>query len=448
MISRRFRLIYLGRLVALTITLVAAVYLTVTSTMYAVVALLFAVVILQAYSLLRLCETTSRDLTRFLESIEYSDYSQTFTSGLRGRSFDELNAAFSRVMERFRDIRRESQENYRYLQSVVQHIGIGLIAFRDEGAVELVNAAAKRLFDVPGFKDIDALAAISPQLADRIRSLLPGRRDLVTVTRHGELLHLSVYLTELRLRDKRLSLVSFQNISAELNQKEMDAWQNLIRVLTHEIRNSLTPIASLAATVESLLYPDDSGTLRLRVEDATDIREALQTIQKRSQGLLQFVDAYRNLTHIRKPQYQTVAIADLFGHIGSLVEPEIARNRISFHRVVRPQSIRLTADPQLIEQVLINLLVNAIQALEGRPDARIDLDAHIDDKGHTVIQVGDNGPGIDEDAMESIFIPFFTTKKGGSGIGLSLSRQIMRLHRGELVADSGVGGRTTFTMRF
>lgn len=244
-----------------------------------------------------------------------------------------------------------------------------------------------------------------------------------------------------------MTLVTLQNISSELNAKEMEAWQNLIRVLTHEIKNSLTPIASLAATVESMLTSPEAISA-VAGENIDDIRDALQTIQKRAGGLRQFVDAYRDLTHVPKPEYLNFPLKELLDRVTQLIRSQLAERGIGFGCTVQPESLQLVADPQLVEQALINIVLNAIQAVGGSNGARVDIEAGIDDRGRAIIHVTDNGPGIVPDALEKVFVPFYTTRKGGSGIGLSLARQIMRLHRGDLFVRSTPDVETRFTMRF
>jgi signal transduction histidine kinase len=245
-----------------------------------------------------------------------------------------------------------------------------------------------------------------------------------------------------------VTILSIQNISTELNEKEMEAWRNLIRVLTHEIKNSLTPIASLAASVEEVVFPADSTKTAGAATAVPQVREALQIIQKRSEGLLEFVDAYRDLTHVPEPDYEVLKVVDLFARIEQLVAPQIESRSIRLRTAVRPTTMTLTADPRLIEQVLINLLLNAFQATKEQAATEIALEARIDAQNRPVIQVTDNGPGIVAESLEKIFVPFYSTRKDGSGIGLSLSRQIMRMHRGDLTARSIPGVETVFTLRF
>jgi len=296
-------------------------------------------------------------------------------------------------------------------------------------------------------KNIAALEALSSALLNTLRRLKSGERALVKIEDREALLQVAVSATEFKLRDELFTLVSLQNIQSELEEKEMEAWQNLIRVLTHEIMNSVTPIASLASSINDLL-PPTAGEAPVSLETVQDVRSAVQTIQRRSAGLLHFVDSYRNLTRIPKPNFQVFPLARLFAQVQQLMSANVRQNGIRFETHVEPANLMLTADPELIEQVLINLLLNAMEALQEHASPRIELGARLDEGGKIIIQVKDNGPGIIAEALANIFIPFFTTKKGGSGIGLSLSRQIMRLHRGTINARSLPNVETVFTLRF
>lgn len=451
MVYKHFRIHCIGRVVLLGATIYLFLYLLSQTTWYATLLIVGSIAVYQIYALIHYVEKTNRDLTRFLQSIKHSDFSQTFTGGGLGSSFDALKAAFTEVLDEFRRARAEKEEQYRYLQTVVQHVGIGLISFRQNGEVELMNTAAKRLLNVAQLKNIRSLESFSKPLVHTLFRLKPGEKALVKMDDHNEFVQLAIYATEFKLREQKLILVSVQNIQSELEEKEMEAWQNLIRVLTHEIMNSVTPIASLSSTVHDLLtesFGRREFDGEISVETISDVRGALQTIRNRSEGLLHFVDAYRKLTRIPKPDFQIVPIVELFARVRQLMRAQIADKAIHFRVHVEPASLELTADPELIEQVLINLLLNAIQALQDQTDARIELTARMDGRGGILIQVADNGPGIIEEALEKVFIPFFTTKRDGSGIGLSLCRQIMRLHRGTIGVHSKPNEETIFTLRF
>jgi nitrogen fixation/metabolism regulation signal transduction histidine kinase len=449
MVYKRFRLQVVSRVLLLAGALFLLFYLLYRTSLHATIVIVAGLCLYQIYSLLHYVEKTNRDLSRFFDAIKHSDFSQSFTGAGLGSAFDQLKAAFSEVIAKFQQARAEKEEHYRYLQTVVQHVGIGLISFQPSGEIELMNTAARRLLRAPTAKNIHALESYNKPLVERLLQLRSGERALEKVDDRNEILQLALHATELKMREQRYTLVSLQNIQSELEEKELEAWQKLIRVLTHEIMNSVTPIASLASTVNDLLTTNGSrngegpGT-----ETMQDVQGAVQTIQKRSEGLLHFVDAYRNLTRIPKPNFQIFPVKELLCGVQQLMRAQVAANAIELRVAITPESLEVTADPELVEQILINLLLNAIQAVEHRPNAKIELRSRLDDRGRVLLQIADNGPGILPEVMDKIFIPFFTTKPGGSGIGLSLSRQIMRLHRGTISVRSQPEAETVFTLRF
>jgi signal transduction histidine kinase len=276
--------------------------------------------------------------------------------------------------------------------------------------------------------------------------LRAGEKTLVKIERNNELVQLAIQATEFKLREQRYVLASIQNIRMELEEKEMEAYQKLIRVLTHEIMNSMTPISSLASSVNDLLKSPERGE-PVRV-DTDEIREAVQTIEKRSRGLLHFVEAYRNLTRIPKPVFKISKVGELFGQVETLMRMQVPDETVRFTSEVEPANLEVTADPELLEQVLINLLLNAIHAVRQIPDGAVRMKSFLDKQGHVIIDVIDNGTGIPDEVKEKVFIPFFTTKKDGSGIGLSLSKEIMRLHKGSIHVHSQAGEGTVFRLVF
>jgi len=450
---RRFRLQLMIRMAMLGGTMWITVYLFAQTTSYVAGGIMAAVVLSQLVSLFTYVEKTNRDVGRFLRSIRYNDFSQTFASEGRGSSFEELRSAFTEVMDDFRAARSEKEEHYRYMLTVMQHIGIGLVSFKQNGEVGLINNAAKRLLRVRNLKSIKELSEYSRKLAGTLLQMQPGEKALVQVIDNDELLQLSIYATAFRLRDEYYTLVSIHNIQNELEEKEIEAWQKLTRVLTHEIMNSITPIASLASTANELLVeaiPEvmPGGDGAEVDENYADIQSALRTIERRSDSLLHFVNAYRSLTRIPKPDFAIFNIGELFRDIEGLMRRDIEASGTRFIVEVQPPQLDVTADLKLVEQVLINLVKNAKEAVHGVPEAEVRLTARIDERGRTIMQVTDNGPGIIREAMDKIFIPFFTTKPEGSGIGLALSRQIMRQHGGNISVVSEPDRQTTFTLRF
>ena len=447
MAYKHFRLICVLRVALLCVTTCLFFYSLFFSEYYATLAIIGACVVYQTWALIHYVERTQRDLTRFLQAIRYEDFSQSFTGAGLGSAYNNLKDAFNEVLEAFRKTRAEREENFQYLQTIVQHVGIGLICYTPEGRIELMNTAAQRLLHKPHMRDVRELETVSKAFSETLLKLRSGDKALVKVQDEDELLQIIVYATELRMRGESFILASVQNIQTELEEQEMEAWQKLIRVLTHEIMNSITPISSLASTVRGLL-PDSERASSLASETLPDVHTALETIQSRSEGLLHFVEAYRQLTHISRPDFQIFQISELFARVVFLMQGECDKNDIALHTAIDPRTLELTADPDLIEQVLINLMRNAVEALTGRSNARMDLSAKLDGRGRVVIRVQDNGPGILEDVQERIFIPFFTTKRDGSGIGLALSRQIMRVHRGTISVQSRPEEETVFTLRF
>ena len=402
---------------------------------------------MQIVGLVRYAERATRDVNHFLDSIRQADFSQGVLTGQQGPLFDELSRSFEAVMDEFKQVRAEKEAHFRYLQTVVQHVGLALIAYRPDGTIDLVNSAAKRLLGQAQLRNINDLRAFSEDLVDTLQTLPSGEQALVKVTEDDEELQLAIYTTHFRLRGVHHVLVSLQDLRPQLEEKEMEAWQQLTRVLTHEIMNSTAPIASLAATASQILARVTAPTAA-ELEHIDDTREALGAIERRSEALMHFVDSYRSFTKIARPNIRTFEVLPLLQQVHRLLSVQAAEQEIAIAVEVHPETLALTADPELIEQVLINLLLNAMDALEGHPAGRIRLEARLNRHGHPLIQVFDNGPGIAPELRERIFVPFFSTRAEGSGIGLSLSRQIMRAHGGSLSVRSTPDTETVFTLRF
>ncbi len=448
---RHFRLQITLRILLMTATLVGVVVLVVLGTSLLGAILLVGAVVAQVVSLIRYTDRTNREVARFLMSVRYSDFSQTFSGSGRGQSFSELARAIDRVMDDFREARAGTEEHYRYLQTVMQHVGTGLITYTARGDVELINAAAKRLLRVGHLKHVSGLASFSPALVDVLQNMGPGGKSIVKVVLGDDLLELVVYGTTFRMKGETYTLVSIQDIQTELEEKEIEAWQKLTRVLTHEIMNSITPISSLAGTVHGMLQADlASGQQGLLMGDAklADIRDALETIERRSHSLMRFVDAYRSLTRLPRPDMTIFQTRDLLVDMERLFRAELSGRHIRLVTTCEPATLDLTADREQVEQVLINLIRNSVQSLAEVGGGTICVRARLGERGRPIIQVEDDGPGIEPEALDKVFIPFFTTRKDGSGIGMSLARQIMRQHGGVIGIGSTPNEQTIVTLRF
>ncbi len=449
MVYNQFRFGVLVRVILLGATVVFLIYLLEDQTKIISSIIVGIAIIAILFELFRYVERTNRKLTRFLESIKYSDFISGFTADNKlGKSFQELNHAFNQVIEAFRQTRSEKEEHWQYLNTVVQHVGTGLLSFDQKGNVELINNKAKQFLNAPQIRNIHELENTMPDLVSLLQRLKPGGNQLYRPNAH---IHLVIQATELKLRGEIYKLVSLQNIQSELQQKEIEAWQNLTRVLRHEIMNSITPIASLTSTLNDILIEDlihKNNRIEINEETIDDLEEGLKTIKNRSNGLIRFVDAYRDYTNIPQPKLGNIRLKELLDHVAQLEKIEIRKAKVEFITSTDPEGLELLADEELIQMVLINLVKNAIEAVKGKPSPKVELKGKFINEGQPVIEVIDNGEGIVPEALERIFVPFYTTKKSGSGIGLALSRQIMQLHNGALTVDSEQGTRTVFTMRF
>ncbi|MBD3224317.1 MAG: ATP-binding protein [Caldithrix sp.] len=447
---KRFRFQIIYRIILLVLLLFLFTYLIFQTRLYATIFIVGLLIIYLVYSIFKFTERTNQELSRFFDAVKYEDYSQSFGKSGLGGSFNDLHKAFAEVIQKIQATRSEKEEQYHYLQNVIQHIGIGLIAFHPQGEVEFINSAAKKLLRVNQLKSIRSLSNINPVFVEKLFQLKSGDKTLIKFQEKDELLHLVIHATMFRLKGDLVTLISIQNIRGELEEKEMEAWQKLIRVLTHEIMNSITPISSLASTTNDMLDVKHGSAQSAEVEPDTleDVRNAVKTIHRRSEGLLKFVESYRSLTRLPKPDFQIFEIQELFDRVEQLMQSKLNEKKIAFKAEVYPSSLELTADPELMEQVLLNLMLNAVRAVEKTAEGRIEMVAYLNERGRVLIQVTDNGFGIPEDIQDTIFTPFFSTDKNGSGIGLSLCRQIMRLHGGTISVQSVTNGKTNFILRF
>jgi len=413
--------------------------------------LFILLVTLQIIDLIRYVERTNRKLISFLDSINYNDFTVTFSDNNPGSSFLALNKAFNNVLTEFRKSRVEKEEHYNYLQTIVQHISIGIIVFLHSGKVVLTNEALLKMIGLNSLRNLKELKHVNKDLPDSLQKLKSGEKTLVKLFLDDKVSQLSIFATEFKMQNEAYTLVSIQDISSELEEKEIESWQKLIRVLTHEIMNSITPISSLAQTVREIMIEENQEQIALRPleqDDVDNIANALNTIQRRSQGLLNFVELYRNLTRIPRPNFRYVSVKELVLRVRQLMLPRFEKDNIRFHLLIDPEQLMLTIDPDLIEQVMINLLLNACDAIKDIEQSWIKLEAILNNNGRVTIEIKDNGSGITPDLMDKIFMPFFTSKRDGSGIGLSLSRQIMHLHKGTISVKSNPGNGATFTLIF
>ena len=399
-------------------------------------AALAAVAVWASGRLVTASERPARTLTRFLEGVRYNDASGLFSATGHDPLTDALAEAFESVGEAFRQVRAEREEQAGYLEAVVRHVGVALVAFRADGTITLFNLAAGRTLAVPRPRSLATLGQRAPDAAAALAAVVPGERRLVRLDHADGPQELVAYATRFTVSGETHTLVSLQDIREELEARELEAWQQLSRVLTHEITNSVAPIASLAGTARTLL--EAPGRL-------ADVAEALGTIERRSRRLVSFVAAYQTLARLPQPRPAVLSAAELLGDIATLARATTPGVEVVVD--VTPSRLELVADPETIEQALVNLALNAVEALDGRLGGRVVLRAFTGPTGRPVVEVADNGPGLLPEVAERVFVPFFSTKPTGSGIGLSLAHRIARLHGGTLTVESEPDVRTVFTLR-
>jgi len=421
----RFRLLIIIQIAFLVASVLLLTWSIVATDYYAVPLVIGLVVLLQVLGLLRHVESHVDTLEDFFAAVNYEDFTRRF---IEDDVDAELKEAFNLVLARFQDARAEREVQAGYLETVVRHVPVPFIAARSDGTLTLVNNPARRLTGLPALTHLDQLADLDPALPGLMRAIEPGSQQLLQTRLRGVPAELRVSVSEIRMDSGVDRLYSIENLSGELTAREASAWRNLIRVLTHEIMNTLTPVTSLAQTSTELLDNPDA---------TDDVREAVQTIARRSEGLMNFVLRYRELLMVPQPVPAIVNVSDALHSIETLMTGELDDVHVVVD--VAPESLEVSADPTLLDQVLVNLVRNALDAMKDVARPRLQLGACLS-FGRAVISVKDNGSGIDADAIEQIFVPFFTTKREGSGIGLSLSRQIMTAHGGEITVESDTGG--------
>lgn len=442
---RHFSIMIMIRIAVIVLSVVALAWLASKHTNETLVYILGTIFIfIQGSLLYQYVTNVNRKLTYFLESVRYSDFTINFRSDNKmGRTFKELNQQFNEVLLAFRQARAEKEANLQYLNTIVQHIGTGLITFDANGQVNLINNAALRMLGIYRLHQLIELKDKHPRLYELISDLDTGVRELYRTPSDQPL---ALQAAAIQLRGMWVKIVVLQNIQTELQQQEVESWQNLTRVLRHEIMNSMTPIVSLVGTMR-LIVNEDIERSTSDQEAVNDLKEALSTLEKRSKGMMQFVNAYRDFTTLPKPVFANLGVAELLQEVLQLLQTELTQAGVLWKLSVKPESLTVKVDASQIQQVLINLIKNASEAFSHQTDRLITLSAYQVD-GTVIIEVADNGDGIEPEALENIFIPFYTTKKTGSGIGLSLSRQILQQHNGQLNVESQVGKGTVFTLMF
>ncbi|MFC2117561.1 PAS domain-containing sensor histidine kinase [Bacteroidota bacterium] len=450
MAFKRFVTQIIIRVIFLFISLLALAFVIVREERLFSIIILSTIIIIQIIFLIIYVSKTNMELKKFLLAIKHSDLTMKFPENKVGSKFDELYEIFSSILNSLKDARIEKEAQFYYLRMIIENAKIGIIALDKENKIMLINDAVKNILGLIKIESWDNIQKSIPQFVKEAEAIKVSGSRLVRIVTEGSEKELSLQVNTFKIIDKYIRLLTFHNIGSEIEQKETEAWQKLIRTIAHEIMNSVTPISSLTETGVYLLE-DNKGLQKpiseITENDITSLRTALKTIEKRSKGLYNFVDDYRKIAKVPIPQINNYSVSEILDSITSLMHEEINKSGIELLIRIEPLDLKINADHSLIEQVLINLINNSISALNGINNPIIKIVAKLDET-NLIMVISDNGKGIPEDKIDKVFVPFYTTKKDGSGIGLSLSRQILQLHNASISVASKPGVETVFTLKF
>ena len=398
--------------------------------------------IISIVELIRYTDRFNRDVRVFMQTLLQRDFTTHYELIGRGKNIDALYETFNSISEMFKKISAEKEIQHKYLEMLVEHVRVSILSIDADEKIHLVNQALRDLLKRNIVTSLKMLESVDASLTKTIRELHAGETKLVKVNIDNELLQLSVHASEFKLDGRYFKLISMQNIKTELDVREMESWQKLIRVLSHEIMNSVSPISSLGDTLHKLIRQNQQILSDVDSALFDSLDKGLEAIKVRSEGLFNFTQTYRKLTHVPTPSLKKVGLNEILDRVRVLLAPKIAENKVAL--TISNVNVEMVADPVLMEHVFINLLLNAFEATRGREIPKVDIYTTTMQKGSLNIHIVDNGEGMDEATMEKIFIPFFTTRKNGSGIGLALTKQILHLHQADILLKSELGRGTEF----
>jgi len=447
MIFKRYEWRLLLRVLILFVTLTGTAIIAVQGPIIYMV-LACPLLVYELIDMIRFQKKAQDEVSQFVESIHYRDFSRHFDVRKAPTELKPLRKGFNEINSTFKLISRERETQYHYLQKILEIVDTGILSYELEtGETGWINEAFKRIIGIPYVKTISSLEKREEILYKELINIKPGESKVITITRNQQLIKVLITASLMRSDDKVYKLIAFQNVSEALDETESKAWQKLLSVMTHEIMNSVAPISSLADTLKNRLQSPEivNSSMSGQLED---LELGIDTIKRRSDGLLKFTESYRNLNKITKLDLKKIMVRDLFENLSSLMHPSLEKKHIELEIVLRDPALSIEADINLLEQVMINLLVNAIEAVKDKDHPRITLSAETQQNNRTVVRVADNGSGIPTELLDKIFIPFFSTRKTGSGIGLSLCKQIMLLHKGNIQVQSAEGVGSAFLLQF
>jgi nitrogen fixation/metabolism regulation signal transduction histidine kinase len=447
MIFKRYEFRLFIRVFLLFAVMLAAVWLLL-NRQYLFASITVPILIYQLYDLYRLLKKAQDEVKEFAESVHYRDFSRYFNVKTAPAELQPLREGFNEINTTFKVISREKETQYVYLQKILELVDTGILSYNvGSGEIAWMNETFKKLMGIPYLKTIHSLEKRDVVLYKEVLAIKTGESKVAKATTEKSNFKVLLSATAFQTDGEIFKLIAFQNVSEALDETEAEAWRKLLSVMTHEIMNSVAPISSLADTLKNRLHKS-AGHLQNNEGSVDDLELGIDTIKRRSEGLLKFAETYRNLNKITTLNVKKVLVRDLFETLHQLMQPSLEQKQIELEIILKDPAITLNADTNLVEQVLINLLVNAMEAVKEKLLPRIALSAWNSTDGKTIIKVADNGVGMEAEIMDKIFIPFFSTRKTGSGIGLSLCKQIMLLHKGSIQVQSKEGEGSSFVLLF
>ncbi len=408
--------------------------------------------IFQVIGLINFINRMNRKIAFFFNAVENDDSAIHFPMDTKNKSVKDLHKSLNRVNFLIQKIKIENRQQEHFYQSILEQAAVGILTLNEKGHILLANKTAKKLFNYDSLTHIDQLKRVDEKLFNLIAHLKPFDQKLTSITNERETVQLTIRSEPITIGNESLILIIIQNINNELDENETDSWIKLFRVLTHEIMNSIAPITSLSETLSHIFEKENTKKIapELNETDVSNLIKGLDIIKEQGKNLITFVESYRTLTKISKPEKEVLSAETLFNKIRILSSQEEGFQQIKFEVTIQPNNLEIYADEKQMIQVLLNLVKNAIQSIHKTgKEGIIKLVAEKENNNHnTIIRIVDNGSGISPEIINQIFIPFFTTKEDGTGIGLSLSKHIMRLHGGILSVNSILDQETTFSLRF
>ncbi len=415
---------------------------------FSIICILFITIL--TINLISYLNSTNKKIRFFFDSVRNDDSNLFFPFEISNTSLSDLYQSMNRVNNQIQQLKIENRQQEQYFRTLLEHLAAGIITYNDKGFILHANSSAKKLLSLEVLTHLNQIERKDKKLYQTINSIKPYERRLVAISAEEGEIQLSLKATSFKTNENELVILSIQDIKNELDEKEVESWMKLIRVLMHEIMNSITPITSLSESLSSI-YSDGGKPVspqQVNVKTIATTLQGLNVIKEQGKGLMSFVESYRKLTRVPEPQKKTFKVADLVSRVQILYNSLDKSDKMKLSISLQNPDLEVFADQNLISQVLLNLVKNALEANENNNKGKITISASEGINNRPEICVIDNGPGIPEENIDEIFVPFFTTRQNGSGIGLSISRQIMRAHGGNLKVKSQPGKETAFCLSF